>query len=806
MSVPFAALVNPALMWLGLGLASVPIIIHLLNRRRVRPVRWAAMRWLAAALKRHQRRLKIENWLLLLLRMAAIALLGLALARPILDSKLAGALGGKRSVYLLLDNSYSTEAKVDARSVFERVRHQAGQILDSLGPDDAVAVVLTNDPAEGTTSGTSPYVLQPRTVGGEGAARAKEALAAGVRPRHASAHWTDAFRKLQEQMAPEDVGRQVYVVTDFQARDWSTAGGSGDTRLRAALEDVLRSPAAVRIVDVGGQDRRNLAVVEVEELTEPAPFVGRPASLAVKVANHGGKLVQGATLEVVVGESGFRRTVTIPEIEAAQTNLSIPTPGIETVHVDLPAHAFESPGVHIVQCQIGVPSGRAGADALARDSTRWFALHVRPQISVLGWVESSDNEAKDAAEDYVKGIYVGVMPGASEETTEDGMPWFFRYEGVRFEANLMARLRERNERRVDLVVLANTIPRDPRAVKQLKSFVSEGGGLLVMVGDKVADADALNSLLYTEDGPSLLPRPFQRLETRNRSTPDTQPFSFDMRPRKGAHPVARPFTDEAAQDWTALFPPKVWARMPFGRKEQDEGDTATDGPPEDDAVVMSYADGQAAIVAGSYGLGRTLWFGTSIDNGWIADAGVIFVPVLLNDAALWLTEPRSEHQNLSIGGSVLVRAPVGAANLRLTVPGGNQVSPNPVGDAAEGAVTLPYRYDDVGMAGPWRFTYERTRVDGERETVEQFLAVNVDPAEGMLHAARPAHVTDSGLEGLDLTFASTFESEETLVDEANQGELTRWLLWIVLGFLILESILALRFGRRSVVANDESTA
>ena len=55
---------HPMLLW-GLLLAAVPIIIHLLNRRRYRTVRWAAMDFLRAAFKKNQKRLRIENLLLL---------------------------------------------------------------------------------------------------------------------------------------------------------------------------------------------------------------------------------------------------------------------------------------------------------------------------------------------------------------------------------------------------------------------------------------------------------------------------------------------------------------------------------------------------------------------------------------------------------------------------------------------------------------------------------------------------------------------------------------------------------------------
>src|SRR5436309_13210065 len=55
---------NAALLY-GLAAASVPIIIHLLNRRKYREVTWAALRFLLAAIRKNPRRIRIEQLILL---------------------------------------------------------------------------------------------------------------------------------------------------------------------------------------------------------------------------------------------------------------------------------------------------------------------------------------------------------------------------------------------------------------------------------------------------------------------------------------------------------------------------------------------------------------------------------------------------------------------------------------------------------------------------------------------------------------------------------------------------------------------
>ena len=62
--------------WAGLAAVSIPIIIHILNRRRYKTVTWAAMEFLLRAMKKNRRRLRFEQWVLLATRCLLVFLLG----------------------------------------------------------------------------------------------------------------------------------------------------------------------------------------------------------------------------------------------------------------------------------------------------------------------------------------------------------------------------------------------------------------------------------------------------------------------------------------------------------------------------------------------------------------------------------------------------------------------------------------------------------------------------------------------------------------------------------------------------------
>jgi len=105
------------LMLIGLPLALLPIIIHLLNKLRHRSVKWAAMMFLLSANKTATRQAKIRQWLILLMRVFAVAALVFVISRPIAGGWLGWAFqGAPDAIIVVLDRSLSMEAKLNGKS------------------------------------------------------------------------------------------------------------------------------------------------------------------------------------------------------------------------------------------------------------------------------------------------------------------------------------------------------------------------------------------------------------------------------------------------------------------------------------------------------------------------------------------------------------------------------------------------------------------------------------------------------------------------------------------------------------------
>lgn len=802
-----AGVLHPELLWLGVAAGAVPILIHLLSRRRVRPLPWAAMRWLLAAVKKHQRRLRLENLLVLLLRVAALVLLGLGLAHVILaDSSLAALLRPKRSWVLLVDTSYSTAAKDGARSVSDRIRAEAERVLSAVGPSDALVVVASNernDDPRGARTGTRPKVVMPRTVGREAVARAREALAS-LRPTEAPAPWTEALTACLPKavLQPADSSPTLVWVTDLQAADWRRPDdASKPDALARALEALHREDVAIRVIDAGGgregHPLGNLAVTGVQRVGNLDLFQGQSFRLAVTLANHGERVVERATLRVFLDDlpapAWVNMAPTLPPADPL-TGRSPP----QDVMVEIPREmSFKTPGSHAVRVEVTPPDSAADADALALDSRRFRAIDVRSTVKVACWVESNRVKGVDTFS-LLRGVFMG-----------EGAGDLFDLRAAADEAGLRALLSDAAWE-PDLVVLANRVPRGAETQRDLVAFVKGGGALLVFPGEAIKDPHLWNDAFHDNPAGRLMPFRYGTPEYRKVGGTE-KPWTIDF-DRGGLHPLAARLTGKTGEWIRRGAPPAIRLRLPLLQERVPPAGTTPRPAPgaEEEAVILRFEGeggmpGPVAVAEAPFGQGHALFAAFPADIEWIEEGIVFFLPVLVYDAALSLTRAPEAGRNLLVGEPIQSSVPRDATNLRLQVPGRGEEAPAVRRPASEAERPLVI-HERVGTSGLWRLAYERPPARGSAASgpkkVEESFAVNPDPAEGSLAKAARETVR-SRAQGVDIDVLDTWSEGTASAEGGRKGDLAPWILMAVLAVLLVEGFLAMRFGHHERVRTKE---
>ena len=154
-------MLNP-LMLLGLLGLSVPILIHLINRRRMKPRPLATLEFLDQQDVANAFAPVPRDWLQLLLRLLLLALFVLLMARMTGPSPVVGP----RAVAIVMDNSMSMKRLCpDGKTpLFESHRSRILELIRGMKPGDYFSFALVGDKVFENTGFTSDRAALERAV------------------------------------------------------------------------------------------------------------------------------------------------------------------------------------------------------------------------------------------------------------------------------------------------------------------------------------------------------------------------------------------------------------------------------------------------------------------------------------------------------------------------------------------------------------------------------------------------------------------------------------------------------------------
>ncbi|MFO0928731.1 MAG: BatA domain-containing protein [Gemmataceae bacterium] len=316
-TVPFAFLFGGPLSAAAVAgtAVSIPVIIHLLNRRRFRIIEWAAIRFLLAAQRKNARRMRLEQLLLLVVRCLVLLLLVLAMASvtPWAEAvwRWANPEGGKGVVaastrthrIVVVDGSFSMAVKSGESTAFARARQMAEKIVEDGAGVDGFSLVLMAAP--------------PRRIVPEPSEDARKVTAEvrNLRLTHGNADLAGTLATvagLLKASPGKYAAKEVYFVTDLQRSSWVPAR-PGD--LAPSLQVFQETKAKAIFVDVGRDGVSNLAVTGLE-LGEPVATTAAKVPILATIHNHGDSR-DDLAVRLFVGKaraSGEERPCTLREV------------------------------------------------------------------------------------------------------------------------------------------------------------------------------------------------------------------------------------------------------------------------------------------------------------------------------------------------------------------------------------------------------------------------------------------------------------------------------------------------------------
>ncbi len=195
---------NPTVLF-GLLAASIPILIHLLNLRKLKKIEFSTLAFLKELQKTKIRRIRLKQWILLALRILLILLLVSAFARPTIESVTLGGASSaaKTSSVIILDNSFSMSKITNKGSYFNIAKAAAKKLIDNLNSGDNISVLAAADGKHDLIDYANPEHLKSLVDNIEISDRtfsADEVLARAVNILNES----------------KDFNKEIYLLSDFQ--------------------------------------------------------------------------------------------------------------------------------------------------------------------------------------------------------------------------------------------------------------------------------------------------------------------------------------------------------------------------------------------------------------------------------------------------------------------------------------------------------------------------------------------------------------------------------------------------------------
>jgi hypothetical protein len=775
----FQFLLNP---WMLAGLVGIalPVMAHLLSRRRFDVVEWGAMQFLNPS-RKTRRRLKLEELLLLLLRITLISLIVFAATRPVVPSGWFSGYSsaGSRTVVIVIDGSNSMSRSDGVNSVHQNAVRRSLEFLQTLGPDDNVALIDARD--------------QPRSVI-ESPIRDLQVVEEQIKtlpPPGGSCAMLSAIEKAVGILGrSSSSAREIVVFADRQAQGWQTTREAEWLR----VDEMLKFPAVrpqIWVVDVAphlGPIGRNVSVGRIE-MSREMSVPDFPVRLRVPVRNDSDQEIQVPVRLLLDGQAlaGEQQTPTIAA--RSETMLEFD-------------HSIRPHGTHVLSVE-----AESKDDAIAVDNVSHAAVHVADSLSVL--LVNGTSAAAAADRDTFFAELAFAPP-------EGKAPW------VNARVIDAVDLQPSDFESMAVAIFCNVDQISPAAAIALAEFVAKGNGAIIACGPNTTPEKFRQSFGDSD----LLPQ----LEiVRTREAPPQAEEQVHVAPLSIQPGWLERFRSDPARSFLkATF--SAWCLTKLNIAKMGDGFVAAPGnqlnaksPPKQPApadpsanatpiVLAQLSTGDPLILQSRHQDGIVLVVTTTLNRQWNdLPTRSDFVP-FLHEAVFHVASARS-HRNVSFAEPLVVRVPAAKpapdapekadtasteATIVFTAPDGSEA---PVTARPETQALVAVQGNTFAPG-----VYRSTFANDNAEPVRDAYVVNYDHAEDNL-----AQLTADDKARLATNDRVRFSSSLDDLTKRMYGDESVTELWAILMtafllFLITELLLTRRAIRKGYGGESLATA
>ncbi len=446
--------INPLFLW-GLPLVGIPIIIHLLTKKKAVKLAFSEVKFIQLASSKVIQRYRLTEFLLLLIRMLILLILILFFARPVFYALPLLGSGSEVSanIVFILDNSYSMGYEEEGQSRFVIARQIIKELVNKLDKRDRAALILMNSKAE---SPVGYFTFD------------KKILLSEIEKSNLSFYPTDISKALAKAYTilgdSISSNKQIVIITDLAVNGYKNITEAGvskeffknfDEKVKLIFIDIASTSKSI------GKSYSNLSISDV--ITE-GEVINQSVKIKATIKNYGIQPIQDVPsslyFDEVSQQDNFKKI--------AQHFLSIK----QNTAVDKDFFCnFSRTGIYLGAIELN-------PDALIVDDKTYFKVSVKEKINVL-CVDGTPNISFYNSETYY--IKLALNPLVNEAS-------------INSQICSVTELETKNFEDFSVIIFCNVQSLSSAIISKLYQFLNQGGGAVFFLGDNVA-ADSYNTKL-----------------------------------------------------------------------------------------------------------------------------------------------------------------------------------------------------------------------------------------------------------------------------------------------------------------------
>jgi len=429
---------NPFILF-GLIASTIPVIIHILNLRKLKKIEFSSLQFLKELQKNKIRKIKLKQILLLIVRTLIIILIVFAFSRPVIRGYLSGfGSHAKSSVVIILDDSYSMDSDDENGNYFKQAKESAIKILDLLEEGDDVSIIRTSQLPDITEKFSQNFNSIK-----------KELLNYKIGYKYTDFY--TAFNVANQiLLESKNFNKEVYLITDNQKSNYKNVN---------QINRLFNNNIKLYIIDIGSKNESNSAITNIE-ITNKIFEINSPINIRVTINSYGELQTSNAIVSLYT--SGKR---------VAQKNVDLKSGTIITE-------------LSFIANKTGFIDGfvELEDDNCPIDNRRYFSLYIPDKINLL----LTSQDEKD-------NLFLELALSAfSIDSLSKKKDTFFNLTTIKNSS-----FSSKNITGFDAIIINGLKGFSSGDINRLKAFLHNGGGLILYPGnnDNITDINSFMTLL-----------------------------------------------------------------------------------------------------------------------------------------------------------------------------------------------------------------------------------------------------------------------------------------------------------------------